>query len=440
MAFGLRLASALFSIPANYIYIITLVIFLHCFYDPNLCWTRKKALLILPAFLLEALCLFLATPTADILSFISLPLLVAVIIYDYPGKKLPTAFRVFGVLLLISWMVTPILAVGLQYFFPESFWGASYSGGGGLLFVNILITVILGMILPYLYRQLYKPGIFIRCGKRERIFVWVCCILIFVIIGILSNPVSDRPAQLVMAGGFILLMVIVPIFIYSARITAYFVSRTQYQEGYMQTELEYFRQYKQTQEETKQFRHDVKNNLLCLKEMLSSGRTEDAHTYLENLVETTEALGEKYVTGDEIVDSILAAKGSVIEKSGIEFQLDGILAGGLKWKPVDVCCVFANALDNAIEACKQLPAEDRSISMKIKTAPQFWFVHIENPVKEDFDTALLFQRQGGYTSKSDSSRHGIGTYSMKHTVETYGGIVNAECVNHRFTLELMIPQ
>ena len=88
----------------------------------------------------------------------------------------------------------------------------------------------------------------------------------------------------------------------------------------------------------------------------------------------------------------------------------------------------------------QLPKESRHITLKIKTTPQFWFVRIENPVKADFNTDLLFRKQGGYTSKLDTSRHGIGTYSIKHTAEVYGGIVKAECKNNLFSLEIMIPQ
>ena len=78
--------------------------------------------------------------------------------------------------------------------------------------------------------------------------------------------------------------------------------------------------------------------------------------------------------------------------------------------------------------------------MKIKSTPQFWFVRIENPVKEPVNVGLLFQEKGGYTTKQNAGKHGIGTYNMKHTVESNGGMLQAECTNLRFILEIMIDK
>ena len=466
MDFGIGLVSALFSIPTNYITTATLVIFLHCFYDPNLYWSKKKALLLLPVFLLNALLFYVNILAAYMASGILTFLKCFIIVYDYRGNKFLAALRFVFTQFLVSAILTPALMLCFLYFSPGfsqelliSFEATTMSDMFVSIFDILLTTESIAMlanlviggfmlaILPYLYRKLYKPGIVISCGKRERLFLIVYPIAGFILIEVFfffrmlpELGISEYITNCILAVCFILLIILIPIFVYSSRITAHFKYRSQYQEGYMQTELEHFRQYRQAQEETKRFRHDVKNDLLCLRGMLDAGKTEEARAYLHNLVEVAESLGEKYVTGDEILDSILTAKGATMEQNNITFHLDGVLAGGLKWKPVDICCVFANALDNAIEACQQLPPAERYISINIRTAPQFWFVRIENPVIEDFDTGLLFQQQGGYTSKADSSRHGIGTYSIRHSTETYGGIVKAECENHRFCLEIMIPQ
>ena len=78
--------------------------------------------------------------------------------------------------------------------------------------------------------------------------------------------------------------------------------------------------------------------------------------------------------------------------------------------------------------------------MIIKSTSQFWFITIANPVTVAIDTAKLFQRNGGYTSKSDSAKHGIGTYNMKHTVEANGAMLKAECTDETFRLEIMIDK
>ena len=100
---------------------------------------------------------------------------------------------------------------------------------------------------------------------------------------------------------------------------------------------------------------------------------------------------------------------------------------------------IANACFGRVEACQKV-AENRYISMNIKSTSQFWLISIENSVAEAVDITKLFQKNGGYTSKSDSSRHGIGTYSMKQTVESYGAVLKADCTDSVFTLEIMIDK
>jgi len=129
-----------------------------------------------------------------------------------------------------------------------------------------------------------------------------------------------------------------------------------------------------------------------------------------------------------------------MEQQGIVFSLDGVIAGGLDWKAIDVCGVFANALDNAADACLKLPAEQRHITMTLKATEQFHYVRIENPVDADVDVSRLFSDMGGYSTKRAPGSHGIGTYNIKRIVEKYGGIIKAECTGGVFTLELMFTR
>jgi sensor histidine kinase regulating citrate/malate metabolism len=227
---------------------------------------------------------------------------------------------------------------------------------------------------------------------------------------------------------------------YFIRVSQHFRQLTVSQEQYMQTELDHFMQYKQNQEETIRFRHDIRNNLLCVNGLLESGKTDEARVYLKDLLRATDALRKQFVSGDEMLDCIIGVKTGIMVKKEIRFQLEGLLAGGLQWKVMDICTVFANAFDNAIEACQQLPPEKRQITMRIKSTDQFWFLTIQNPVKDDVDTKQLFQKNGGFTSKADAKLHGIGTYNMKRVVESYGGIMKAQCRNDVFSLEIMIDK
>ena len=78
--------------------------------------------------------------------------------------------------------------------------------------------------------------------------------------------------------------------------------------------------------------------------------------------------------------------------------------------------------------------------MTIKATMQNWLIRMENPVLEAVDTKRLFKKKDRFSSKSDPQNHGLGTYTMKHTVETYGGALQAEYADHKFLLDIMIPK
>ena len=420
--------------------IAAVIVFLHCFYDSGFRWNRKKVLFMLAYLLVDAVLMFFLG-TESIYPYFLQIVLIYIVIRDYKGKKIKGIIRFFVTYYIIAFCSITVSLNGYMLFYPDitvETMEVNKVTDPVMIFVNILNLLFFGIIFFSLYFGLYKRRITVRCGVRELVLASLYPILCIAVTIIIIFGSTGNGTIIVLTGMSILMAMLLPVFLYYTRISQYYQKRSDYQEHHMQAELAYFMQYKQAQEETIRFRHDIRNNLLCISEMLQSGKTEEAQAYLQDLVNTSETLRKKYVSGDEMLDCIIGVKTGDMEEQGIRFQLDGVLAGGLQWKPVDICNVFANALDNAIEACQKLAPEKRKITMNIKATPQFWFVTIENPVTETIDTTKLFQKNGGYTSKPNAVHHGIGTYNMKSTVESYGDILKAECNGETFVLEIMI--
>ncbi|MBE6826604.1 MAG: sensor histidine kinase [Ruminococcus sp.] len=430
----------LFGATASFYTTAALILFLRCFYDAGIIWNRKKALILGALTVTEAVAnlVFQENMIVSVLLMIAYCIIP---VYDYSGNKFFAMLRFFRVYFLSVMAVGMAGMIGMYFVMPDYDLDSLETSASETLIHCILITLFFGGVFHYLHHRLGKENIFIPCGLRERAFGTVYTLIGFVLgVVIFVSGRDGRATLTIMACCIVLFGAAFPIFVYYARISEYYRERTRYQETYLQAELAHFQQYKQAQEETRRFRHDIRNNLLCMHEMMQSGKTAEAADYLRNLLETADTLSARYVSGDEILDCILSAKAEVMAQKGIAFRLDGVLAGGLPWKPIDVCSVFANALDNAIEACETLPAEQRQITMKLRATPQFWFVRIENPSARNVDVARLFQPRSGYTSKSNAGQHGIGTYNMKRTVENYGGMLKAECKERQFVLEFMIDK
>ena len=145
-----------------------------------------------------------------------------------------------------------------------------------------------------------------------------------------------------------------------------------------------------------------------------------------------------------MLDCIVGMKISKMEEVGIDFTLDGVLDGGLKMKPVDICTIFANAIDNAIEACERLPEEsDRWIKLKIKRTDKFFSISLINSMVEDKKTGVInkiFYDGERFTTKKDKSLHGYGTKNMKAAISRYDGIERVSAEGGVFTLSIILPR
>lgn len=416
------------------------VVFLHCFYDHAFCWNKKIALILVVYLILNRL-LQIFVPSLQIPMLWESFIFSLISISSYTGNRFRGFGHFFWVHSVISICAWSIETVAGQYLFGIENIFQLFTSAPQKIFLNLVYLVYFSVVFFYLYAKIYRKGLLVKWQTAEHYFILIYTVSYFIIYIIISFYGTQASVSLAIMGVvFVLAALLLPIFIYYLRISRYRQERTIQQQLYMQAELAHFQQYKLAQEETARFRHDIKNNLLCMHHMLQQGKNEEANQYLEHLLEGVDTLSARYVTGDEILDSIVAFKAQKMETQGITFQLDGVLAGGLKWKPVDICNVFANALDNAIEACERLPQDQRQITMAIKATTQYWFVRIENPVLEPVDTKRLFKKKDGYTSKANPEQHGMGTYNMKHTVEANGGILRAEYANNRFTLEIMIDK
>lgn len=449
--------NAILAAIYSYAICASTIVFLHCFYDAGFLWNKKKALLILAGAVVEAVLTF---AFGSDMFWLGLFIYVAygiLAVSDYKGKKVKAAWRfiVYSVFLqlLITWGLS-MIPICLSQEFYDVFEAVSLTGDMSRLLTLVQeepkMTLVLNGICSlvfvgifFLIYPVYRKGIIIQCEKKVTLLTIVSFVLGLIVSSVVMSQVFFEQIRMLLFAFtllFIILSILCPVFIYYTCISEHYRRRTIIQEQHMEAELLHFEQYRQAQEETARFRHDIRNNLRCLREMLQQEKSEEALEYLSNLLDVAGNLSAKYVTGDSLLDSIVSVKAQTMEQHKIRFDLDGVLAGGLSWKPMDVCNVFANALDNAIEACQKVAPEERSISMKIKSTSQFWLIAIENPVAAPVDVTKLFQKNSGYTSKTDASQHGIGTYNMKYTVEAYGAMLRAECNDETFVLEIVIDK
>ncbi len=108
---------------------------------------------------------------------------------------------------------------------------------------------------------------------------------------------------------------------------------------------------------------------------------------------------------DPILNATLTAYLSRAENSGITIDLHLAIPEILPVDSAELSICFANALENAIKACEELPRNERKIILRCIHKPAFMF-EIENPYKG----RITFGRNG--LPISTKTGHGLGTRSI----------------------------
>ena len=123
------------------------------------------------------------------------------------------------------------------------------------------------------------------------------------------------------------------------------------------------------------------------------------------------------------------------EEEGIpcEYQVD--LEEVLPIDDIDLCSLFANTLDNAVEACEKIAErEKRRISLKARCRNGHFSYEIVNS-KENRVT----EKNGNFeTDKSDRLSHGIGLRNVRQIVRKYEGEMDVSYTEDTFSVTIFV--
>ncbi|ADU22033.1 MULTISPECIES: sensor histidine kinase [Ruminococcus] len=183
--------------------------------------------------------------------------------------------------------------------------------------------------------------------------------------------------------------------------------------------------------EIRTLRHDFKNQIAVANDMFEKGRTIEAIKHLNDLQDRlSESSGVCY-TGISSVDSIVNLKWQEALKRGIDYVTQITVTDKIELDDLQLCRIFANLLDNAIEGCERYHGEDKFISIRISQINGNLHISISNS-SNPVDVNDL------RTEKSDLSSHGLGIGSIRKAVEELNGIIKFKCECEIFCVDIII--
>lgn len=196
----------------------------------------------------------------------------------------------------------------------------------------------------------------------------------------------------------------------------------------------YYEAMEQQQFEIRRLKHDLANHL----QVLLSLPTDEKDNYIQKMIENPAFEKVLSYCADTTVNAVLTAKESVMRQKNIYFNAKIDIPQELPFEKPDICALFANALDNAIEGCSAPGIGKKQVGLTARAAKGILALEVKNPFT---DTGLYNDTDGHIpkTTKTDTINHGYGLRSIEEIVKKYGGNMEITHAEGVFVLFCFIP-
>lgn len=230
----------------------------------------------------------------------------------------------------------------------------------------------------------------------------------------------------------------------------------------VQNELQYrhYEELERKYRESRKILHDMKNHLQAVEQLYEDQNKQAGDNYVQDLYHMINVLGEKYYSSDHMLNIILNEKLSQAVLDGIQVKAEVGDVDFSDIKDMDMTTIFANLLDNAIEAASNSePAHGQKhsagtyhvetaalpessmlpwLELKIDNIQDFRVIKIRNsfnPHSDGRDT-----RKDAAKGKNDTPPHmGLGLVNVRHALDKYNGSLEQSKTSKEYCITIILP-
>lgn len=183
------------------------------------------------------------------------------------------------------------------------------------------------------------------------------------------------------------------------------------------TELRYLQQAEHEQNEALEHKHrellamrsDLDQRLSQIHFLLEQGDTDAADETMASVQQILDHTRTREYCRHPVINAILTEKDRQCQAFGIRTDYELLVPGKLRIDPLHLCSIFSNLIDNAMEALRGLPKEQRSLSIHAALSGSYLIVRMENPAS------------GKHAERPVRAGHGYGSQILRDIAKTYDG-------------------
>lgn len=200
-----------------------------------------------------------------------------------------------------------------------------------------------------------------------------------------------------------------------------------------ETELiqKYYLEVENMYQKMRGWRHDYRHHIQTMKVHMANGEIDEIGAYLDMLDDDLTNVETVIKTGNRMADAILNSKLSLAAQKEIKVKAEANIPVSLTVSELDLCTVIGNLLDNSMDACMELPVEERLIRIYMEMKGNYLYISVIN-------TAGGKKKSNFRTTKGEG--HGFGLKRIDMIVEKYGGYITRASEDGAFSTEVLLPQ
>lgn len=315
------------------------------------------------------------------------------------------------------------------------------SGAGELLNQVLIFLILVLVIIKFIRRPLLETLEELKTGWIRLSLIPICLLLSFLNIASYPAPLNERPESIPAAIGLCVAIVLYNGTIYTIlkQQSSYFQSTRELSAMQLQmTSLKkHMQAISESEEQLRIFQHDLRHLTAALTSCIKTGCDDEALALLASINSTIEKISRPavYYCEDEVLNAVLSVYGQMAENAGIAVNIKVDLPPGLPVSVEEMSLVFANGIENAINACHQIEdASKRKISVVCAPVGSQLFIEMINT----YTGEIQFNPETGYP-ETQAENHGFGTQSISAFARRYGGLLKYKATDGLFSMRLVLP-
>lgn len=329
-----------------------------------------------------------------------------------------------------------------------------------LAIVDVIVTTIFSTLLDFtIYETLQNPKYYLlssignaitilctyrliiqilqRCqvSKASKILHFYMMFLMIFEFWILSyymrlDVIHDIPL-LLMSVGFVVLDAGVLYLYKKMSENALLEKRAELIEKQLEMTVKYYEDFQENYERTEKVLHDTKKHLRVIDDLknIDSSMVKE---YKEEVLQSLNNIHQQFQCENKIVSAIIWNKLQICEQQGIDFQINLPDISFDFMSRMEITALFANLLDNAIEACQSSEAEKKMIVLRIHCFKEHVVIKLKNTI------GTLPRFRDGKLATTKKGHLGVGMSILENLANKYCGSINYEYTEDFFVTNIIL--